>query len=405
MMQTAVNFIFGFVRLEITSNSVAALNALMIYNINYWNMERTEQSVKITVPWANRDYVRALFEQFDVSHKIVRSAGIPPFFKRYKARSGMIAGAFLFAFLLWSSTLFVWNIEISGNDRLSDVAILEELREAGCFVGAFRPSMDLDSIINRYLLASDGVSWMSINFDGTTARVQIIEYDPREYDPDMCDDTPSMLVAEREGQIERLEVSSGLVVVHHGSVVTPGQVLVTGLITNEEGHIIDLRAATGRVFARTWRELIVTVPFDGEVREVANNVLMSRTYNIFTRELKVYSRSGNLGENYDIMMTRRQVVLFGFIQLPIWVVEEVAVVYEYRQRLLDEAGAREVAIDMLVEIMAEELRGAQILNKRIEETITEMGLTRTYYITVIENIARRIPLDIRMPEDVPRIEE
>jgi len=403
MIQTAVNFIFGSVRLEITHNSVAALNALMIYNINYWDIERAEDMVKITVPWASRDYVGALFEQFAVSHKAVRSGGIPSLFKRYRARSGMIAGVFLFAFLLWSSTLFVWNIEISGNDRLSDVAILEELRDAGCFVGAFRPGMDLDSINNRYLLASDGVSWMTINFDGTTARVQITEYDEREYDPDMLDDTPSMLIATREGQIERLEVSSGLVVVDHGSVVTPGQVLVTGLITNAEGHIIDLRAATGRVFARTWRELIVTVPFEAEMREVADNILVSRTYNIFTREVKVYSRSGNLGENYDIMMTRRQVVLFGFIQLPIWVVEEVAVVYEYRPRQFDEASAREMAIDMLAEIMADELRGAQILNQRIEETITEMGLTRTYYITVIENIARRIPLDIRLPEDMSSV--
>ncbi|MCL2213281.1 MAG: sporulation protein YqfD, partial [Oscillospiraceae bacterium] len=221
-MQKIINFILGHVTLSITAPPEKALNILMLYNINYWNLRRAEEGITVTIPWSEQRYVRELLTQFSLSHQTAKQGGIPPTILRYRRRPGLFVGFLVFATLLWTANMFVWDIDIYGNESVSDTEILEGLRDAGAYVGAFRPNMNLDEMINTFLLNSESISWITINFMGTTAEVQVVEYRTKETAPPQ-DDVPSIIVAEREGIVWRYEITGGAVMVQLGQAVQPGQ--------------------------------------------------------------------------------------------------------------------------------------------------------------------------------------
>jgi similar to stage IV sporulation protein len=267
------------------------------------------------------------------------------------------------------------------------------LREQGTFVGAFRPNIDVDVTINNFLLHSDGISWITINFMGTTAEVQVVEYRPKDV-PGQQDDVPSIIVAARDGVIERYELTGGIATVNLGSPVTAGQMLVSGMMTDPDGNLSYIGSARGRVFARTWREFEVFVPFNTDIRYEDKQQLRKRTYNIFGREINLSPRGRNFDSECDIIERRTRLTLFSFIELPIWIVEEVVIVYAYTPTVLTEEQARDTAVALAADRLSTEWQGAQIIELAREEIISDEGITLRYSVTAIEDIAEWRALEI-----------
>ena len=171
--------------------------------------------------------------------------------KRLRARSRLAAFAAVCAVLLALSSLFIWDFEVKGNERLSKGEILRALSDCGVSEGCFWPAADAERVRGEMLLRCGDLAWMTLNVRGSRATVLVLE---REEKPELYDeDAAADLVAARAGVVRELNVKNGRTLVGRGALVEAGQTLVSGTMDSPTGQTRSVRAE-GKVTAETWPE-------------------------------------------------------------------------------------------------------------------------------------------------------
>ena len=171
--------------------------------------------------------------------------------KRLRARSRLAAFAAVCAVLLALSSLFIWDFEVKGNERLSKGEILRALSDCGVSEGCFWPAADAERVRGEMLLRCGDLAWMTLNVRGSRATVLVLE---REEKPELYDEGAAAdLVAARAGVVRELNVKNGRTLVGRGALVEAGQTLVSGTMDSPTGQTRLVRAAGG-VTAETWPE-------------------------------------------------------------------------------------------------------------------------------------------------------
>jgi len=156
-----------------------------------------------------------------------------------------------FALALAVSSLFIWDIDVVGNSRVSQNEILRTLADCGIAEGCFWPTTDVEGLRSRVLLQEKELAWMTLNVRGSRATVVVLE---REEKPSIYSErSPADLVALRGGEIAELSVKNGRALVTAGQVVAQGDTLVSGEMESLAGQTRSVRAE-GTVVAETWRE-------------------------------------------------------------------------------------------------------------------------------------------------------
>ena len=107
--------------------------------------------------------------------KVIKKHGLPFFLSPLKDRTGFFIGALLFVFILSFLGAFVWNIEITGCDRLSENTISAYLDNHKFKTGVMWGVIDRKSIAWDMMSDFDDIAWVHINKIGTTAIVEINE--------------------------------------------------------------------------------------------------------------------------------------------------------------------------------------------------------------------------------------
>ena len=171
--------------------------------------------------------------------------------KRLRARSRLAAFAAVCAVLLALSSLFIWDFEVKGNERLSKGEILRALSDCGVSEGCFWPAADAERVRGEMLLRCGDLAWMTLNVRGSRATVLVLE---REEKPELYDeDAAADLIAARAGVVRELNVKNGRTLVGRGALVEAGQTLVSGTMDSPTGQTRSVRAE-GKVTAETWPE-------------------------------------------------------------------------------------------------------------------------------------------------------
>ena len=277
---------------------------------------------------------------------------------------------------------------MSGTETLTEETVVEELRKCGFGVGSYLPNLRVREIENRVLMASERIGWLSINIDGTVARVQIIEHieGQNEGNNASSDKRPANLVATKDGQIEYLELYRGNAVVKSGQAVKAGELLVSGLYDSLTGSIRYTRAA-GRVMARTEQTIRVEVPLSYEQKVYAEPVLQELTFHFFDFSKKIFKNSGNSNILCDIIKYNTYLGQLGSNRLPVsWSRTEAhPYVLETRERTTEEA------LELCYEKLSGELSAlsgdVQLLQKEIVTEVREDSVILTCTVICIENIA------------------
>ena len=184
-----------------------------------------------------------------------KSCGLIHLFYRYRKRVGLyVTTLVVFAFLMVSQ-LFVWEIRVEGNEKIMDSEVIAVLEKIGFKEGAYKRGVDIDSLVNNFLILEKRVSWIAVNFDGSVAHVEIRE----GKNPEIYSKKKNVnLVASHDGIILRADVLEGGSLVAKGDVVHKGQLLVSAFVDRDGKS--TLRGARGCVWANTVREITVYVP-------------------------------------------------------------------------------------------------------------------------------------------------
>lgn len=236
------------------------LNALFKSGINVSKIRNEANIIYGTMKTAH--YMRAarFTRQYSVRMRVKRKSRSYLISEKYKHRYGIFAG-FIFAMLIITVlTSFVWDIDISGNEIVSDAQIAEILETHGIKKGVYIYSFENKLTELNTLLKLDELSWISIERYGSRVTVKTSERIPEET-PDVPISSPCNIIASRSGQIVEVQVYSGTLMYKTGSGVAQGSLLVSGVV-NDGGGKITYQHASAKIIAEYTVNETFFVPFE-----------------------------------------------------------------------------------------------------------------------------------------------
>lgn len=233
------------------------LNITARHKVRLWKVRRTDSG--FTACMYRYDYrsIRPLARGAGVKLRVIRKSGLPNLLFRYRDRVGVLIGACVFILSVFVMSLFIWSIDITGLDTVSQSDMQKVLREHGLYVGAFKPSLDYAKLSRDIMIERHEIGWMAVNVTGSYASVEVKE---EALPPEVEDiDEPCNIKAKSDGVILRIEAAEGDTIVMEGSGVIEGQLIVSGVRTEERGTH-RLVHANARILARTTRQASFSMP-------------------------------------------------------------------------------------------------------------------------------------------------
>lgn len=386
------DFFRGGVRVEAAGSSPEEfLNALAERGIAFSRPEPVDGcTLRLTLGAAELRAAERAALRCQCELRVLRRTGAPAFTRRVRRRVALAAGLGLCFALLGASSLFVWEIDVEGNERVSTGEILRALADSGVDYGSFWPAWRADEVKNELILALPELSWVGVTVDSSRARVEVRERVPA---PELVDnDEPHSVVASSTGIVTRVDAYMGTPLVKAGDAVFEGEELVSSLMSTPGGEHRQVHAQAD-VTARTWYELSAAAPLTETVRGGESSSHSRWALVLGKTRLNFYRDSGKMGIGCDKIVTEYPLELEGVFTLPLKLVRERYVEYEAVERSADRDALRERLESELLEELGRRLGGrGEVLNSTFSAAESGGLLTVTLRAECEQNIAAEVPL-------------
>ncbi|MBR0141850.1 MAG: sporulation protein YqfD [Ruminococcus sp.] len=180
--------------------------------------------------------IKALADEYNINLKINEYPSVEKNISKYKRRFGLIMGIIIIFFAVLYFSQVVVTIEIEGNSRVSDKTILSALESMNIRKGT--PVRDINFIKceNKLMFTVDGISWVGMRYTGNRLVVQVTETVEK---PEMINERlPCNIVADKTAQITYTSVCDGMLMKKVGDYVFEGDMLISGVTSDDTGHIV-----------------------------------------------------------------------------------------------------------------------------------------------------------------------
>ncbi|MBC8014190.1 MAG: sporulation protein YqfD [Sporomusaceae bacterium] len=201
--------------------------------------------------------IRPLVRKSKNRVQVVSYSGLPFVAKRIRRRKMLIVGGIAFIILLNVLMSYIWFIDIVGMQSIPTSHIKEIVYQHGLKPGTLRDAISAKKIEKQLLLSIPEIAWVSINFTGTRAVIEIVE----KTMPKQQDKRPAHIIAAKDGIITDVIVLAGESAVKKGDTVKKGDVLIKGFVYEGkatdpavETRVPQLIRSNGIVKARVWYE-------------------------------------------------------------------------------------------------------------------------------------------------------
>ena len=309
--------------------------------------------------------------------------GLPRFLSRYRRRYGFMAGAIVFAALVFFSQRVVWKIDVVGCESVSEESVVRNLEELAFTYGTVIGNTDFDTLHNDYLRLYDDLAWISVNMNGTWATVEVKELaEGREEDEEAI----MNVVASERGEVKMIEAHGGKVAVKVGDKVAEGDLLISGVISYAEKDT-RLEEARGRVMAEVERTFTLEVPKMKEEKVYIGEVYTEKSLVFFKKTIKL-SRNYRISHyKYDKIDKINRVNLFGTIPLPVFMAETEYREYESNLTPTSYEEAEAEFSRLYPEALEKTLDGAEIVSVSYTERESDDAYIRDYTVVCVADIA------------------
>ena len=287
---------------------------------------------------------------------IVKRVGVPFFLWKIRKRYALTAGLIVCVALIWVSSLFVWQINVSGNNKISDSEIIASLSELGVKIGAFRLAVNQEYVSNEMLLRIPELSWMTVNIYGSRAQVIVRE---EVAAPELRDNTPTLVFAEKSGIIEKMTVLSGDPAVMVGQTVLMGETLVNSVIGSKSSGSRLVRAEA-EVWARTWYEISDCITLKTTEKTYTGRKKTRTALIVGGNRINLYFTGGNPYIECDKITEYKPMTLPDGSILPLTVVRETYDEYQGRKAELTEDAAGRILEARLLARLAHEIEDGSV---------------------------------------------
>ncbi len=344
------------------------LNALGEAGIEAKRAERADEfTLRLTLDERDYSAAAAIAARSQCELARISSRGGALLARRLRRRIALLTAAVVCFALLAAGSLFVWEIDISGCESVTEGEVRRALASAGVAEGSFWPAWDADAVKNHLLLEIPELAWAGVSVSGSRAEVRVRERIER---PELASDgAPGSITAAASGIIERMEVYEGAPAVSVGDAVAVGETLVSGEMASAVGDTRYVRARAA-VTARTYVELTASAPLKyGRLLEADTHsrwslIIGSGRVNFFRGSSQTPPGCGKIIEEYPLAWE-------GVFRLPVTLVRETVIEYSAQEAEEDPA--------LL------EQRLAEALQSRLERRLEGRGEALSVHFTARES--------------------
>ena len=284
MMIWLLRFFRGYLDIRLEGvYSEKVLSILAEKRISVWRLKYSHGSITARILCKDYKLLRSIRKNTGVKVKIVEKHGYPFFARKYKKRTGFMAGAIVFFVLLKLLSTFIWVINVEGNKKISSSEIVKTLNSIGISEGMKITDIDAKYSAQSLLLMRNDLAWASLNIEGCVLNVDVSEIKERINDDD---DYPTNLVARTDGIIRKIDAVSGNVVVKVGENVHKGDVIVSGIIESLSSTVFVRSNAI--ITAQVEKEYSKKVGYTQEFKQKTGKISNQRIVNILGIKIPLF---------------------------------------------------------------------------------------------------------------------
>ncbi|TCO80042.1 sporulation protein YqfD [Marinisporobacter balticus] len=392
------NFFRGYVVIKIEGLALEKfINYAIARGIYLWDIVRIDYTtLEAKVGLEGYKELRHIVKRAGCRVKIRQKIGYPFFMYKIKMRKMFVVGFAIAICIIMSTTSFVWNVEIVGNEKISQTEIRERLNELGLYTGVCKYKLDLSDIENNMMIELENLAWVGIEIQGTKAIVEIVEnVSPPEKIPK---EVPCDIIARKKGVINKLIVKEGDALVQEGDIVKNGQVLMTGVI-EREGLEKRYVHAFGEVFAKTYYEEVGAISLVKFKKIKTGNKFVRRIIKIGNNQIIL-----SLGEipynNVIIEKKNKSLSSWRNIKMPVEILIEEYYEATSQKEVIDKSTAKQAMQEkLMVKLLNKIPENVKILNKDIVFYEEKNRIRAKLTIEVLEEIGKQQRITSIVKED------
>ncbi|AGL00853.1 sporulation protein YqfD [Desulfoscipio gibsoniae] len=316
---------------------------------------------------------------------IINRSGLPFFIGKLRRRRALLGGALCFVIALYALSSFIWFIDITGNQSVTEDKIARVAREAGLYRGAPKRSLDTAELEKTIMQQVNDLAWVGVSVDGTRVLIKVVE---KVLPPDNGEH-PVDIVALKDGLIKEILVLSGHPLVREGDTVTSGQVLISALIPppeieeeskpnaaegeaeKEQQLTLQYVHARGIVRARIWYDVYNEIKLEEQVTKPTGSEITKLCMKIGGKEIILMGPHQVPYVHYTEHRDVKRLPEWRNIKVP---VEVITVKYTeqgtYTNKLSRSEARRLAETQALDELRSQMPSGAKILNTQVREVKT-----------------------------------
>lgn len=204
-------------------------NLCVVNNLPFWDIKRYGNA-KLVGRTTIRGFKQMRFQAKKCGCRVSlgRKRGTPFFLHRYRKRKIFVVGIVLFFICIKVTGLFVLDISVTGNEKVSKKEILAQMEELGLRRFVMANKVDSSKLANQFMVMRDDLRWVGIDVDGIRVNIKVVE---KEEVPEKVDENIRCnIVSKKPGLIVSIDTYQGTPVVKAGDVVDKGNILVSGII-------------------------------------------------------------------------------------------------------------------------------------------------------------------------------
>lgn len=360
------------------------INNVVKENINLWDLKRINGDLYAKTLISDYKLLRRKARKSNSKIKIREKYGWPILAFKYKKRIGLIIGSIAFIGILYIFSLYVWSINVTGNDRISTSEVLNVMKDLGVGMGSKKSDIDSRLLKQSVMSKLDDISWISINVKGSCLNVSIKE---KVRSPDIIGEgVPCNIVAKCEGQIERLEVYKGTACVKEGDAVLEGQVLISGVKQGEDGNT-SFSDANGKIFAITKHKITEKVKLNQLNTVDTGDIVKKYGIEIFGKKIPL-NPWRTVDEQYRTENSNQVLSIFG-IEFPIVICTDLCYHQECEEKFLTPEEAEKILEQKISEREKTELSNSKILSRNIESREEDNDYISEVIYSCVKDIAEK----------------
>lgn len=355
----------GYVVFVIKGSCPERFINICTYNgVNVWGVKSREGEVYCCTLAANYKIIRKLSRRCSAKIRLKNKRGLPFVLRKNKKRVGLLIGAVCFLLIFKVLSMFVWNLDIYGMQSISECYARQVMKNVGIYEGMYGSFDSLQNIQTKAMIEFGNVSWLTVNIDGSSGEVNISESVVKGEIIDK--NSPCNIKADCDAQILRVDAYEGISIVQSGDAVVKGNLLISGVMENEQGAVSLVRA-NGVVWAKT--ERTENFSFAKNSRVVSYSDVPERRYScrIFNFVLPLTGKTLSSGSSYFYFNDERKAEFNGKAA-SISLITENIYSYERSTVTIDEGTSKNM---LNAEIMLKELfnyNNKKIINRTVKSS-------------------------------------